>query len=292
MNQLRKLDNEINFKDRKQCRRMDIDVVATPSLYKEIKVLRASDEFEFYKIKDNLGKEELVFTQENAPLDIYFIEGYPHTVRGDNSTCSLYACMSGEAPSLESLRPFDNKNWTPWSYKVESCVYLGKRGWQSSYDGIVYRNNRLFCKETRNTADDARRYCEAIIDSTKEFYGAELDERYWDRDIRDKKFKWRGIPLSVGYIVDGQNAIITNEEVDIDEDGEMDTLKLELLSSEIDWFPSYPNSSKDERDIKIVKVGPSLTKEEQQVLEEFHLSKKKLANRKTKLLKLKSFFGL
>jgi len=244
MYRLRKLDNDIDYNNKEVCDPYDLDVVMRQDVWQEYKITAQDEDVSEYLCLPNLvGQDKMDFIPYNVELQIYNLPSYPHTINGTGGVESLYACIGGRKPSRNSLLPWSRGDWTPWSYHVMSDVSRGHRGYRSGYKAIVYRNNVVWMEGWRSTRDAARLWCEMTIESfEKNFNGTDLTRRDWEKRLIGSHFGYENEVYTIESIVEKQAAIVTVEPYEslIDEDslGGGESLKLEMNSTSIDWFPS------------------------------------------------------
>ena len=212
-----------------------------------------------YGLPPKVGKEEQSWNEEYVRLDIYTIKEYPHTISGLHGKLCKYACIEGKVPSAETLMPWDEMGWSPWSYSVKTHTTKNRHGITSGFRGIIYRNGVVWDECFMNSESSSLLWCQHNISQyTHHFYGTDLRMKDWHEELKGYKFTWKGLPLTIDYIVIGQAAIITNEEVD--SDGDIDTLKLSMLGDNLDWFPEF---NTEDVEPKLVIENDSGSKEEE-----------------------------
>lgn len=219
--------------------KLDLDVQMTIKEWVECTITDESEErTEYYGLPSRKGEEEQQWSEEYVRLDIYNIEEYPHTISGRSGKLCKYACHEGAEPSAETLRPWDETDWSPWSYSVKSHTNTGRYGYSSAFKGVIHRNGVMWNENHFRNEAAALLWCQHEISQfTHYFYGADLRMKSWKEELAGSKITWKGLPITVGYIVVGQAAFCSVETILDDE--ERDTVKLDFFDPNIDWFPEF-----------------------------------------------------
>lgn len=186
---------------------------------------------------------------KGAPYDIYYIDGYIHTIGGKMGENCLWACPAGEKPTYENLIEF-NGDAPTWGVIFERNNYIKSKWDETSVECNgncwITRNGKKFYEIPARYMDYGLAKAQYYLVKLSEECPLNLSDRNWKEEAIGRKIWYENQPAIIKSITHDNELWIAPDGIDsfkapahwedMDFSDYEDGLLTDLLSPNIYWF--------------------------------------------------------
>lgn len=181
---------------------------------------------------------------ENAPVDVYAIGDYYHTIGGQYNLNNLYSCPRGVTPSVDNLMPFDG-NPVNYSIQVEERSYVRRNSVNSYCCITIFRNGKPFYSFPAN--DMAWGFAKAYTLLRSNIEEGPIDfnrQNFLEKEILGRHIMYKGQEYVIRNCEEDLSNGIVILPIQFEKYVEscpdvLDTARrVDIFSENIDWWPS------------------------------------------------------
>jgi hypothetical protein len=173
---------------------------------RQIKTLKKDTDFTNLKLR-KVGWDTYC---KGISYDVYSIEDFYHSIGGRWGENNYWACPHNEIPTYDNLVEFSGEPCC-WGILLQSNNYLKTKydtEMRHNYRAIITRNDESFYTFGANNSDFALTKARQLLFTIQE-HPIEFNQRYYEKDIINRKIYWREQPAIIkSYCIDGNLRIV------------------------------------------------------------------------------------